>query len=301
MDNKKIRVPIYKLSDLATFPIIESSEGLEELVVRIDEVAVKHEAFEKYFRSDFFLIFLVTDGIGTVNINLKEYSITKNSIILTTPNDLKQFLYDDKIKTLSALAFTADFLSKSGMTKNAPEVLNYFSTQFSPVWELNTQDAGMVKNLLVQILHRHRKREKHPFGEELLYNSFTTLLYEMAGLSSKYAKLINTSVSRKENLIINFMSLVQKHFTSQRNVSQYASQLHISPKYLTETIKEISGKTAGEIIDDFVIQESILLLRNLELSIAEIAEQLHFSDQSFFGKYFKRHTGLSPKEYRKLL
>lgn len=87
-------------------------------------------------------------------------------------------------------------------------------------------------------------------------------------------------------------------FRSQRNVTAYADQLTLTSKYLTETVKEITRKTAGEIIDDFVILEAKLLLDNPALSISEIADELHFSDQSFFGKYFKRHTGFSPKEYR---
>ncbi|HET7002155.1 MAG TPA: helix-turn-helix domain-containing protein [Puia sp.] len=105
-------------------------------------------------------------------------------------------------------------------------------------------------------------------------------------------------VTRKENLVKTFTQLVQKQFRSLRNVTTYAEQLNITSKYLTEAVKEITGKTAGEIIDDFVLLEARLLLDNPSLSIAEIADELHFSDQSIFGKYFKRHTGLSPKEYR---
>lgn len=126
-------------------------------------------------------------------------------------------------------------------------------------------------------------------------------MFEMGGLSKKYAKAGSTYLSRKETLVMNFTRLVQKQFRWQRSINRYASQLNITPKYLMETVKEISGKTAGEIVDDFVVQESITLLSNNELSIAEIADELHFSDQSFFGKFFKRHTGKSPKEYRKSL
>jgi AraC-like DNA-binding protein len=137
------------------------------------------------------------------------------------------------------------------------------------------------------------------YGKELLYHTFYLFLYEVYGISKKYAVPFHHHVTRKENLVKNFTLLVQKQFRLLRNVNKYAAQLNITPKYLTETVKEITGKTAGEIIDDFVLLEAKLLLDNPVLSIAEIADELHFSDQSFFGKYFKRHTGLSPKEYRR--
>ncbi len=89
-------------------------------------------------------------------------------------------------------------------------------------------------------------------------------------------------------------------FNEQRNVQYYANELNVNPKYLTQTVKEVSGKSAGELIDDFVIQEAKLLLTDSSLSISEVGDILHFSDQSFFGKFFKRHTGFSPSEFRKV-
>lgn len=78
----------------------------------------------------------------------------------------------------------------------------------------------------------------------------------------------------------------------------YADQLHITPKYLSSVIKEVSGRSAVEWIDRYVILEAKALLRYSGLSIQEIAYELNFSTQSFFGKYFKHHTGMSPSEYK---
>jgi AraC-like DNA-binding protein len=78
----------------------------------------------------------------------------------------------------------------------------------------------------------------------------------------------------------------------------YGEALNVTPKYLTETVKEINGKSAGAVIDDFVILEAKLLLEKPENTIAQVADLLNFSDQSFFGKYFKRITGISPKEFK---
>ena len=78
----------------------------------------------------------------------------------------------------------------------------------------------------------------------------------------------------------------------------YAEKLFVTPKHLSAVLKEISGKTAGEWIDHRVILEAKLLLRTTGMNIQEISVALNFSNQSFFGKYFKHLTGLSPREYR---
>ncbi len=79
----------------------------------------------------------------------------------------------------------------------------------------------------------------------------------------------------------------------------YAEQLFLTPKHLSRVIKEVSGRSAGEWIDEQVILEAKARLKNLSLTVQEISDQLGFPNQSFFGKYFKRHVGLSPSDYRK--
>lgn len=133
----------------------------------------------------------------------------------------------------------------------------------------------------------------------MLAIAFDTLLFEISALGKKYSKLSNVQMTRKEAIVMEFTRLVQKEFRLEREVNYYASKLNISSRYLTEMVKEFLGISSKEAIDYYVIQEAILLMHNHELSIAQIANELNFSNQSFFGKFFKRYTSLSPKEYRK--
>ncbi|KAA5414161.1 AraC family transcriptional regulator [Bacteroides cellulosilyticus] len=84
----------------------------------------------------------------------------------------------------------------------------------------------------------------------------------------------------------------------KEKVLYYADRLHLSAGYLSTIIKRVSGKTAAEWIDDYVTLEAKALLKSTNLTIQQISDELNFPSQSFFGKYFKRITGLSPKEYR---
>jgi AraC-like DNA-binding protein len=266
--------------------------------VRYNQPFYEQDLFKFHFRSDFLTVLLIVKGELTFSLNLKEYTAKENNLVIVAPNSIKKVGVVSKDTIVSGVNFTIEFLTAIGMPKNAVELLDYFSSQFSPHWNLDRRDASALQLIIKQLNSRVTALNEHVYGKELLYHTFYIFLYEVYGLSKKYAVPILHHVTRKENLVKNFTQLVQKQFRSQRNVNTYAVQLSITPKYLTETVKEITGKTAGEIIDDFVLLEAKLLLDNPALSIAEIADELHFSDQSFFGKYFKRHTSLSPKEYR---
>ncbi|GAY29767.1 AraC family transcriptional regulator, partial [Prevotella sp. MGM2] len=101
------------------------------------------------------------------------------------------------------------------------------------------------------------------------------------------------------NIFDKFIHLLSDNFRSERNVSWYSDQLCLTPKYLSEVVKNVSGRTAGQWIANFVVMEIKQLLANTSLSVKEIAVRLNFSNQSFLGKYFKNATGFSPSDYRK--
>ena len=127
---------------------------------------------------------------------------------------------------------------------------------------------------------------------------FMIFILELAALAPKYALERNQQFTRKELLMIKFYALAKKNFREQRELKFYADALFVTPKHLTETIKEVSQRTAGETIDLLLVQASKILLRTTTKSIAEISDSLHFSDQSSFGKFFKRMAGMSPTKYR---
>jgi Bacterial regulatory helix-turn-helix proteins, AraC family len=104
--------------------------------------------------------------------------------------------------------------------------------------------------------------------------------------------------SRQDEIFKNFIALVHENCISQREVTFYASKLCISTKYLTGICKSVTGEAAKKIIDDFAILEIKVLLQSTGLTIQEIADRLGFPDQSYLGRYFKRHEGMSPKEYQ---
>ena len=94
------------------------------------------------------------------------------------------------------------------------------------------------------------------------------------------------------------MSLLMKHYKDSRSVSFYADKLFLTPKYLSATLKAVTGKKAGQLIDDYVLLQAKVLLRSSDMTIQQISEELNFANQSFFGRYFKQLTGMAPTKYR---
>ena len=183
------------------------------------------------------------------------------------------------------------------MNSHFLESFSYFKNTATPVIYLEHDKAKMMMEIYA-LIQEKLQQDQHPYRTEISRSVLTILLYEVAALYEQQHVIIKSKQTRKQELNTLFQNLVFHHYKAHRNVQYYADVLFVSPKHLTETIKEVTGKTAGEWVDDAVILEAKVLLRNHEISIARMAEDVHFPDQSTFGKYFKKHTGFSPSEYR---
>lgn len=148
---------------------------------------------------------------------------------------------------------------------------------------------GMIKSTIENemLMYRH----------ETVQALVSALLYDITSVISGFYRG-SSAGSRAERIFLNFMHLVGKNFSRERRVSWYSEQIGLSPKYLSETVKSVSNRTPNEWIDYYVMLELRVRLRNTESSIKEITQGMNFSSQSFLGKYFKEHAGMSPSEYR---
>ena len=103
---------------------------------------------------------------------------------------------------------------------------------------------------------------------------------------------------RKEEIFKQFIAAVQDNYTKERNVIFYADKLCVSPKYLSAVVHEVSGKHATNWINEYVILECKAMLKVEGDSVKNVCNRLNFPNQSFFAKYFKQHTGMTPREYK---
>jgi YesN/AraC family two-component response regulator len=162
---------------------------------------------------------------------------------------------------------------------------------------INTISQETLRHLQIfyTILHKAASDEENPFRLQVIENLIRVFYY---GGVSKFRKIDHNATPYKNSIVERFMELVQEHYREERLIGFYADKLCITPKYLSKLIKEHTGRSAGEWIDNHVILEARAMLQSSDMTIQQIAASLNFPNQSFFGKYFKRATGLSPKQYR---
>lgn len=147
-----------------------------------------------------------------------------------------------------------------------------------------------------QVYRSYYERHQHRTG--LLQSHLQVLLYETDAAYTTAASAAEKSQSRAYIITRQFKQLVQTHCLRERHVTFYASELCVTSKHLSETVWAVTGRGATAWIAEAVTLEARLLLQNATLTVAQVAEQLHFADQSAFGRYFRHTVGLSPSAYR---
>jgi AraC family transcriptional activator of pobA len=138
----------------------------------------------------------------------------------------------------------------------------------------------------------------HAYREEILRSLLHILLHEVAPIYSAQHVSSNAIQTRSQLIAAEFKKLVNSHYATERSLTFYANKLCITPKHLAETVKGVTGKRAVEWLAEAVVLEATVLLQNPALSIGQIADTLHFADQSTFGRFFRNNTGASPASYR---
>ena len=158
---------------------------------------------------------------------------------------------------------------------------------------------GYAQSLLFDELKSLNNTEKEDYYfNEMIWHHFSLVIYEIDNYFKKIEKPHQVT-HREDELTTSFFILVREHFKEEHNVQFYADKLCISRKYLTKVINKTMFKSPRDIIHQVLAVEARLLLRNPNLNVNNVAVQLKFSDQASFSKFFKKHVGKSPLEYKK--
>lgn len=250
------------------------------------------------FRPDFYGLFICIDGWMNLKINHQLIQIKPYCILAISPNNI--FQRDEQSDDCKgrAVYFTKDFLLKNIIDVHQLEAFNFFSGSTEVLVQLKKKDAEPLLQLY-KLLLPQRDNTNLPYHHEIIRSLFFTFIYEAASVCEKNKTITLPKFTRNEELNFKFKQLLAQHDKVQHNLKFYADSLFITPKYLIHAIKNACGKTPGELIDEALIADAKLLLKNLNHTVGSVAEELHFSDQASFSKFFKKHAGLSPLAYRR--
>ncbi|HBY66732.1 MAG TPA: hypothetical protein DEG69_02505 [Flavobacteriaceae bacterium] len=253
------------------------------------------------FRTDDYSLIFVVKGEIKIQLNLREITIKSGEIIPVKPKVAVQLLKISKNLEIIGICFSVDFILKNSFTKIEFDKIEFFTRENVVKLKLSPTESKTTVSLSKLLKQYNNPKESGiPFKGELIKHTFGGLIFHCSSVFKKNNPNLELSVSRNEELAFRFLKLLNDNFKAEKSVQFYADVLSITSGHLSKVLKEVSGKTAGQLIVDTVIMEAKILLGNPSLSIAQVADELQFSDQSFFGKYFKKYSGLSPSQFRNL-
>ena len=252
-----------------------------------------------------FFAMVCTKGSVTLTVHMKDFTLTENTI-LVAPTSVVTFKRCSDCELYIA-AFNSDFTSE--MNINLKMIMPIISS-------LHTQSIvhHIDKAEIVQALHRSFDALYTEYTQSVSDEANSRLFKEMAirhmyaGLIYRLCEFIATSHSiqtdiapkdRSGDYFRQLISLLHEHYKTERSVEFYANKMNLTPKHLSRVVRNHSGKSVHQWIDEFVVLEIKNLLKYSDMSIQQISYELNFPNPSFMGQYFKRITGKTPGEYRK--
>ena len=228
------------------------------------------------------------------SINMENYVIKGNCIAIVPHGSiLKINKIEDDIE-LYFIGFSSSFLKQINPVKSIVDT--HYAIKRKPVLELNPKIAQAVYENIEPFVRT--QEEGAILNNDFNRHIFMAIMYGL-GILYENEKPNSELLSTNERITQNFSQAVMDNYIKERNVSFYANLLRITPAYLSTIIKQTTGKTCTDIIAEMVIMDAKAQLKSTNLPIQEIAYSLNFTNVSFFGKYFKRHVGIGPLEYRK--
>lgn len=252
-----------------------------------------------------YLAFFCIEGHFELEINLKRFSVRENSLFLYTPGNIVRVANISKEEKemvhFIVVAISSDLMSSTRFDFNKlyDESLHLLE---NPSVVLSEQEKNLCKSYLSLI--NEVSELKIPNTKESVSSLISSIFYLMGALwgnrVTEAIKKQDEGSIRSKAIFESFLKLVRDYHTKERNLSFYAGKLFLTPKYLSKLIKTVSGKSAHEWIDSFVILEAKNLLKYSDMSIKSIVYELNFPNQTTFYRFFKTKTGMTPSEYRKM-
>ena len=239
---------------------------------------------------------LVRRGWLSLVYNGQELTLGPNDLYIYSPGFQVTVLGGSE--DYSAICLMAD----EYMTLESPTLWNIIRTAYHPVAELgepvvhlNAEQADHLASRMQEVM-RYLKSD-HRFLAESLRTLYTLFVLDLRNMMEQSIGHHHYS-ERTTSLFIGFIHLLTHNFIEHHDIAFYADRLHITTTHLSRIVRQISGRTVVDYINQMLLMESLWLLKTTDMPLAAIAERLHFADQSSFGKFFRRMRGVAPKVER---
>lgn len=249
----------------------------------------------KTMKVDVDTIIFCRKGTAHIEIDLIPYGIVANTQLIIIAGSIVHNISNSDDFKISYITFKHEVYDEA--TAQLEPSFTFFLKEY-PCVQLGEKRINKM-NYLVEAMEDFYNEKNNCFRVKIFKNNIQSFLLDVYDKTRTLFKIDKSEeVGRREELFIKFIHLIHKYCPQQREVGFYAEKLCITSRYLSSITQNIADKSAKYIIDKHTIQRIKIMLKYSNMSIQDISYELNFPDQSFFSRYFKKHTGMSPLEYR---
>ena len=298
MNTSKIFSP--NPSRIEKFSTQFSSFGNDYVSSRVSKTEYFSEFTSESMRMGGMIIVLCLSGTFQLDVNLETHTLQANDLIITGPDSVLSVknVDWDHLDTY-VFVISPEFIRDINFELNLVATMSISSSQ-PPLIRLTPEEVKLIIRYFELIHYNTVENSDARYVRSISRSLIAASVYQLMQFFSMRMERNDTpALSRRAGYVKEFLHLVNLHHRQERGVAFYASKLFISAKYLSLIIKESTGRSAAEWIDDYVILEAKNLLRFSGKNVQQIAYELNFSNQSSFGKYFKHLTGMSPTKFQR--
>ncbi|WP_276496249.1 helix-turn-helix domain-containing protein [Pontibacter litorisediminis] len=288
----KQHLPLYQIQDFNALAHKERYFYASSLAAHLQE----HLFTQQPHKHTFYIILFITQGSGTHTIDFKKYEVKPNMFFFMVPGQVHSWVLSEDADGF-VVFFTPEFYLKEFSHKKLFDYPFFNPLLNHPVLTVSEEETHGLA-LTFQAL------QKEYAGNELMRNQMLSRHLDILLIS--LTRLQQTKGTKAEvkggelSLLQNFEDLVEQHYKAHLPVTFYAEQLHVTTRHLKEICKGALGKTTNELVQDRLSLEAQRLLVHSELTASQIAAELGYFDAAYFFRFFKKHTGLTPEQFRNL-
>lgn len=291
---------------------------MEERIIRLPELITYHQINEVWEESiacfctksdmkniskippvlaDMFSFIVVEEGMAHYILNYKEYNVQKGDMLLFLPSMLVSLIgCTDDFRCMNLMCERSLFEHMLSSNPAFQTYSYYFCRTDTPVVQLKQEMQTAILKCMEQI--RLAIITRNTYQKEIIQSLVYTCMLLVLEVIEERVSSLPVSQGRTERLFHDFMALVVAHYKREHYINFYASRLSVTTTYLSRIIRRQTGKTAAYFLGGMLYAEACRLLTRTDYTAQQIAEELNFSDQSAFGKFFKSKAGVSPHIFR---
>ncbi|MBQ5775014.1 MAG: AraC family transcriptional regulator [Paludibacteraceae bacterium] len=239
---------------------------------------------------------IVVKGTAKATINITQYNFKENDVVLLEPGGFLLIHEFSEDALIYYILFSSSFLEKN--TYNNRMTLGSVRMK-TPVVTVTDEQMEVIKKS-VMLLIDASNCQPSMLNSKSMVHIFNMLQQSYTAYAKRLNDYTDRPIDRKTEIYQDYSRLILAHYTEWHHVSKYAEAMHITLPHLCSTIKQVSGNTAGDLITEAILTDAKAQLKITNMQVKEIAFSLGFENVAFFNRFFKSHTGVTPKTYRNM-